>query len=320
MRAYLVLLIILSGCTHKPYGKDQFGPAHMRSQSALHFLRFAPMPESAEVLESGSFLTHYARTLANYHIANDEIIMDMESKETYLNAVFGLPYASELSFAAESREITVIGMDRFTINFHNLFNIRQDHRLDVEPDRTYVKVPALGIELTDKNIKNPISQRFNLQLRKQIFELKENGTALTVGVTGSAELENHSEAKSKRSIDQAYQLYLSVPFYQQALHFNANYIIPGNQPSTSVRLLPAWTFLLGYEVSYASVLATMLQFTYNEPIVDGFKHLSDPSLEVVLSEKLRLGQLTFEFGVLENIAWYANTADWALFYGVEAKI
>jgi hypothetical protein len=279
--------------------------------------RIAPIPESAEIINPWTVNTRFSRTSSNYHIESSEIVMDLETRDSILDLAIGLPYSAELVLAAEAREIAVIGLDRFTVNFHNLFNIEQDDRLATENDRTYVSIPSLGIQLDGSNIDNPISQRFNAQLRKRLFATK-GGLATSLGVLGSTE--NRKEVKqSKKHTDMVYQLFFTLPFYANALHLNANYIVP-QKVSTGLELDPGWMFTAAMEVEHFGSLATILQVIYSEPVIHNMGQLSKPSYEIILGESIRIGQMSFEFGIFENAGYHLNTADWSLFYGAGLKI
>lgn len=303
-----------------PYWQGTLGPLTIRSLSPAQSLRLAPIPRSPYGLPEGQIELQINTAAASIFIQDEgRFILDYHFTDTRLavNMGFAQGWSTELSF--NDRRIVNAHLDQLTEEFHDLFGISQNGRLDVDKNDTRVSIPEYGIDLGTE-LKGEISQTIGLSIQKVLIDKSVNWPATAVNFNMSYETLDDGMIE-EGSFDYGVQFSIADKRTNGYAYGNISYTHFGSDESIGIPLADEQlSGMFGYEFTVGANQAFIMQYLYSQGVVDNLGALDDVSHEIHLGYKWRTASYLWELGLVENIVNFDNSPDVAFTFGMTYKI
>ena len=314
----------LSGNTQKVcYSNVGLGPLNMRGQSPFQILRLSLTPESPTTLAKGHFNLLSVATWTNrWAQADNRYTVDMEVlrfSETIKYAltdkvVFGL----EVPFCWRGGGI----MDGLIEGFHSIFGLGQMGRTDFPRNRYLIETypdeerrfndnPGVGIEDIVLRAEYRLTCGTDILPATSVFGYVKLPTGNEHELYGTSGVDFGGSLALSKGITRDFYLYL-----------NGGYFYYGRDRILGIALKTFQTSaLLGLEYRVDSRWSVTAQYLFNTAATSELKDFNAPTHELIAGFKKAISdRYIFEFGLIENIIEFRNSADFGFHGGLNIRI
>lgn len=325
-RVLVMAALLFSGMVHAsdyspdPYWQGTLGPLTIRSRSPAQSLRLAPIPRSPYGLPEGQielqinsaaasiFIEDEGRFLLDYHFTDSRLAVNMG---------FAQGWSAELSL--NDRRVVNAHLDQLTEEFHDLFGISQNGRLEVDTNGTSLSIPEYGINLGTE-LKGEFSQTVGLSIHKVLVDKSVNWPATAVNFNLSYETLGDGMIE-QGSFDYGVQFSIADKRASGYAYGNISYTQFGSDDALGIPLADhQLSGMIGYEFKVSANRAFIMQYLFSQGVVENLGALDDVSHEIHLGYKWRTRSLLWELGLVENIVNFDNSPDVAFTFGMTYKI
>lgn len=305
----------------EPYWQGTLGPLTIRSLSPAQSLRLAPIPRSPYGLPEGNIELQINSAAASIFIDDEEgrFTLDYHFTDTRLAMKMGFAerWSAEISF--NDRRVVNAHLDQLTEEFHDLFGISQNGRLDVDSNDTRLSIPEYGIDL-GRELKGVLSQTVGLSIQKVLVDKSINWPATAVNFNMSYETLGDGMIE-QGSFDYGIQFSIADKRAGGYTYGNISYTQFGSDNSIGIPLAESQlSGMLGYEFTVADHQAFIMQYLFSQGVVENLGALDDVSHEIHLGYKWRTASYLWELGLVENIVNFDNSPDVAFTFGMTYRI
>ena len=243
---------------------------------------------------------------------------------------FGYGINEHWGFGAviDSRSYFGGNMDGFIQGFHDLLGMDQNGRDDHDRGRSIISQydPTTGALMSENSADGINNSGLSFLINYNFTH--GNTTLPAVNLYGIARyaFESADIVSSCDGIDLGFGLGLAKKWYSNFYTYGiAGYTFYNNQDETQKTIIELKTrqitglFAMAYTLSEnAAILA---QYLYSSSVVETIHGLDEPSHEVHLGMKFRLGRRTFmDISIIENIITMDNSPDFGLHLGLGFQI
>ena len=304
-RRYFFAALVMSASA---FGAQE--PLFVRSQAMAQFFRYSPHPLSFQSLETGETKFKAGRTMSNYWGRDEGFIIDGQTIDDSAQIRMGLFHDVNMSIEFGSRRFTNIKMDDVAITFHDVFMIPQDKRTTVRRNGTRVAAPDYGLEITEENLFDPVSEQVGIKFEKSNFRWGDYQIAGSWQYTYET---SEGSLIKEGAKDWGLQLGFHrdfLPIYSYGVgsfmvydgYKDAQLYLRGRQSS----------LLLGIGYSMEQKQDLIFQALITESAYRDIGQLSRASYEVHLGYRKFWQNIGLEFNFIENIFWPFNSPDWGV--------
>jgi hypothetical protein len=298
-----------------------YGPLHLTSQSPLISLRHGLHPQAPSALGRGRWELRTTATWANlWAWGGDGYFVDVETLHTSLDVGYGLTHATRLGLTFDSRSRFGGEMDGFIQGFHDLFNIGQNHRLEVPREDFSVFVaqkgehPPIVLGAADRGIyANSVTATLQHDLTR--------GTRRLPALAVSASVRHHTgrdDIMGSDDWDAGVSVTAARRFGQVYGYLALGYAYFGHETFRGRPMEPdQWNVLTAIEWRYAQRQALTVQYLASEGVLVTDSDFAQPSHEITVGWRAEPVQGTMlEVGLIENLFIFDNSPDFGIHCGL----
>jgi hypothetical protein len=313
LKAHWTVLLLLICWSSAIFAKDDYGPLLIYAQSPFHANNLTPQLRSGFAIPSNTTELALTGTAASIWVDTDTYHADYYQNQVAVAGKWQIneTWLVELNYRLNYAENN--GLDGLTKAFHDLFDIDQNGRDEVEDDQFVIDIPEYGISLKDfdgKALSNAITSYFQYQL----FTQRRHG--LTMGASFYYNNVNKGVFSSTR-FEQALQLnysYTHSPHYLDALlgvTFRHSPSVFKDFPLKKRTMTTGLT----YRFHFWDKHSVAIHLSVLEGVSNGNDDFSAPSTEITYGYRYQLENSAVEFSIIENAFNADNSTDIAFTLG-----
>ncbi len=297
---------------------EGLGPVMVRSESPAQALRLTPMPRDPYLLCAGQQQFRAMSSVVaiwSKSAAPPDYLFNYEMLDVHLALAGGLDGGWAYEFSYDDRRPVVAGLRPLVIAFHNALGLSNDGRGQRSTSETLIDIPSYGVHLDGHNV-SLLARAFQITLSRQLIRNHAWLPTTALSVTVRKALVSDSPFENG-AVDVDGELSMALPLRNDFVYGDLAYTEFGNNHLINVPLEShEFVGMLGYEWTLAGNSALIGQYLYSQGVVKNLGDLSNSSHEVYLGYKRRLTAMTWEFGIIENLAPYNNSPDFGLNFGL----
>lgn len=301
---------------------DIHGPFPIASQSPFQSLRPTMVSGADSLVDEGKGRFRMSTTLANVWInESSRYVLDFETLDTTLGFQYG--WLPNMTIGVRYEERSVFGgiLDGWIESFHRLTHIEQAGRDEVPHGRmSFALYPEGKAPISVVDEKGVYSRRLSTDWRWRVLKGKSWWPNVSVGMSIDMELYTSPFVQKDFPIDVGWFIGATerlgpIWIYLQAGFnwYGAEYAGGMEQPSS------AWAGSLAIEWPVTEASAVIVQYRIDEGAVKQLGSFSNPTHEVLIGGRWRLGKrFLVEAALLENVFIYDNSPDFGVHLGLNA--
>ncbi len=329
MRGRFVLAplgLLALACLPRAQGRSEhvgLGPIDLTSQGPLQALRLGLRPTAPRTLPEGGWRLSVRETLANvFAVTGSSQVIDFEMLQTRVLLAYGLGEDMEVEIGYQDRSRFGGILDRFVIEFHELFGIDQNARDRFDERRNLFSLAAEGdnpaFDLGDESgalsrdllltLHHDLSNRWRLLPAFSYSVSSRLNLGGRNGLNGDIPLDLGLNAALARALGAGFHLYL-----------NLAYTWYGEDRFGDIELRRTqYAGLLACEWRATRNVSLLGSYLVSEGTTEDRKIHSRATHEIGLGLKARLSaRTTFELGLLDDIVEHNNSPDFGFHFGLE---
>jgi len=291
------------------------GPMHFTGQTPLQTMRLDIVPTRHKLLGYGETELSLYNSWTNRWNNSPEFLVDVEIIQNIFEFSIGLGNSTEAGFSLPVITRTGGHLDRFIMDFHNVFRLEQAGR-DQYPTndmsfRFYSDDTGEWTVLLDENDQRTILGDLSLFSRTQIYHgqgwLKSMMLTVLFRFPTSNDRTYYGSAGTDAAISLASFHHLR-PFY---IYTTAGYGMfgSGSIPGADLRSYQ-WTLFGAVEWPITGNYSLIIQEMSNSGVAKTYYDFNRPTHELVIGAKHYLtSRLMLEYGVMENLFNFENSVD-----------
>lgn len=301
---------------------DIHGPFPLSSQSPFQSLRPTMVPGADSIVAEGRLCVRMNTTLANVWInESSRYVLDFETLDTNLGFQYG--WLPNMTIGVRYEERSVFGgiLEGWIESFHRLTHIEQAGRDEVPHGRmSFALYPEGKAPISVVDEKGVYSRRLSTDWHWRVLKGKSWWPNVSVGMSIDMDLYTSPFVQKDFPIDVGwfvgaterlgpFWIYLQAGFNW----YGAEYAGGMEQPSS------AWAGSLAIEWPMTPASSVIVQYRIDEGAVKQLGSFSNPTHEVLVGGRWRLGKrFLVEAALLENVFIYDNSPDFGVHLGLNA--
>jgi len=302
------------------------GKLEIRSQSPAQSLRLTlPMLIPGDIKPGWG--THVHFTWTNVWAEESSYLLDYEMLDTIVTATYGFNKRFGLAVGFDNRSYFGGELDNFIQEFHDAFGIDQNGRDMVSRNRKVIQTfdPQTGSLLSESSASDMNNNGLGLLLNYNVVHGTTTWPSLNIYGLVRYATKSAEGINKDNPVDYGFGLGLSKRWWKRwytyaalgyTLFDDCNIVQPtqGVEPTEFEDHQLTGMFALSWH--YTPAFSILAQYLFNGPAIKNVDGLDEPSHEVHLGFKWRVGQYgLIEFALVENIITMDNSPDFGLHLG-----
>jgi hypothetical protein len=311
-------LFSVSGSSQVGYGAFQ-----VPSQSPIQSLRCGLSPITGPLLQTGKYELSVQTTLANTWINGDNAYrLDYESLASQFSVAYGwIPYV-RIEFRYEQRVIFGGILDGVVDAFHRVTGFDQDGRDSVPYGEVSIDMNGPGVNDVHIEDKSGIyAQGFSAVWRQSLFQGSRWLPAFSYAMTIRYDVDTNPYMERDFPVDLGWSAAIVKRWDDLSVFAEAGFTWYGADWLGNIELAGSnISGLLGAEYLVSPVTSVVFQYLISQGGAKNLDSFSDPSHEVLLGMKWKIGhRMLLEAALLENILIYSNSPDFGCHLGISMR-
>lgn len=303
------------------------GILNIRSQSVGQSFRLTlPLLVPGDI--KPGYTTFAQTTWTNVWAQEKNYLLDYEMLDSTLGLSYGVNDHWGMSVVIDSRSYFGGNMDSFIQGFHDLLGMEQNGRDDHETGRSIISQydPATGLLMGENSADEINNSGLNLLINYNFTHGNRSLPAVNLYGIARYAFEAADIVSSGNGIDLGLGLGLAKKWYSNFYTYGiAGYTLYNNQDETQKAIIALrnrqFTGLFAMAYTLSENAAILAQYLYSSSVVETIHGLDEPSHEVHLGMKFRLGKKTFmDISIIENIITMDNSPDFGVHLGLGFQI
>jgi len=307
--------------THR-YENRGLGTMDIRSQAIGQSLRLTlPIVAPGDIQPGLS--TYIGGTWTNVWANDSEFLLDYETLDILARVSYGFNNTWGVALIYDNRSFFGGAMDGFIEGFHDLFGISQDGRDEVPSNRSIITFddPTTGetVEFSADKLDNSGASL----LLNYTPPLPSGWPGINIYGVVRQSLNSADVFEESGNTDYGLGIGIASPLSDDwHAYAVAGYTIYANRGKTSPGNVAFYeeqfTGMLALTWQFTSQAALVGQYLYSGATIKSFASLNEPSHEIHLGVKWRIGErFLLQAALLQNIINFDNTPDFGLHLGFQ---
>lgn len=287
-------------------------PWTLRSEGLSQLFRSSPFAQRFQLTEAGDSRVTLSRTYSNYWSRDVRYIVDAETRDDVLKFHYQPNANLELYGVLSERGFTKSGTDDLAMNFHRVFGLSQDGRLEAPRNNTRLSVPDWDLNYTTKQSRSVLSRQVEVGAVFDLNKIYSLGLPTTLAVFTSYETAPNNPYFTG-AIDGGFRLSSALAWEDYSVYGSLSLGIFDRKKEVQVNTRERqWGGIVGTAYRFNPRHEAALQMVVFQPLFYDMGQLSRESYEVHLAYRFNYEQVSLELGLVENIFWIYNTPDWGM--------
>jgi len=302
------------------------GPLHFTGQSPLQTLRLDIVPTRHEILRPKAMEFDFFNSWTNRWNKSREFLIDIEIIQNIFDYSIGVGYGTEVGASIPLITRTGGQLDKFIINFHDMFNLEQagrnEHPRNSLSASYYIDETGEWVVLLEDKDKGTVLGDLSVFARSQIYQSQGWLKSLMLTVLFRFPTSTDRIYYGSGGTDAAFSLASKHRFNPFIVYTTLGYGMFGSGSQYGVDLRPyQWTFFAALEWPVTKNMSIIVQELSNSGTTKEYYDFNRPTHELLLGVKQYLSpRLLLEYSLMENLFNFENSIDFGLNFGLTYRL